>query len=416
MASSEGNAPEPASRKKRILFVAEAVTLAHVARAVALSETLDRTSYEVHLAHHPRYRKLLGDVQAREHAIESISPERFNAALARGAPLYDVVTLKHYVEAERELIANIRPDVVVGDFRISLAVSAELAGVPCITIGNACWSPYTHQRYIAPDLPLTRALGSTVGQALFTLARPLAFAAHCWPMHRLRRHYGLPGLGFDLRRVYSHGDFTLYADLPDLYVTRELPDNHRFIGPVLFSTRGALPDWWESLPVDRPAVYVTPGSSGSSAMLPTILDALGDMDLSVMLATAGAELTTPVPDNIYTAAFLPGAAAAARADLVVCNGGSPTTHQALACGKPVLGIAGNMDQFLNMQTLARAGAGLCLRADSLSPSRLRAGMQTMLATQSFALRAAELARQISNCDGAANFRTFLQVLETRPEP
>tara|TARA_R110000823_G_scaffold210224_14_gene340581 strand:+ start:12154 stop:13395 length:1242 start_codon:yes stop_codon:yes gene_type:complete len=412
MASRVGTAAEAdARKKKRVLFVAEAVTLAHVARPVALARALDGEPYEVHLAHHPRYREVLGDLPACEHAIESITPERFNAALARGAPLYDTAALKRYVEAESDLIARIRPDIVVGDFRISLPVSAELAGVPCITIGNACWSPYTRQRYVVPDLPLSRALGSRVGQVLFSLARPLAFAAHCRPMRQLRRHYGLSSPGFDLRQVYSQGDYTLYADLPSLYTTESLPDNHRFIGPVLFSTGGALPDWWRALPEGRPILYVTPGSSGSSAMLPTILEALAGTDFSVMLSTAGFELTTPLPENIYTAAFLPGAAAASRADLVLCNGGSPTTHQALACGKPVLGIAGNLDQFLNMQTLTKAGAGLCLRADRLSPRILRAAVDRMLASESFSQRADYLKQEITHCDGAANFRAFLREIE-----
>ncbi|MCB1844859.1 MAG: glycosyltransferase [Halioglobus sp.] len=410
MADSAGAPRFTEIPKKRILFVAEAVTLAHVARPAALARGLADADYDVHLAQHPRYRQLQGEVPATEHAIESITPQAFNAALSQGAPLYDLATLKSYVEAERELIARIRPDIVVGDFRITLAVSAALAGVPCVTIGNACWSPYVRQHYVAPDLPVTRRFGPVLGQALFSLARPLAFAAHCLPMRALRRHYGLASLGFDLARVYTHGDYTLYADLPSLYRTRPLPEHHRFIGPVLFSPAGPLPDWWNTLPEDKRAVYVTPGSSGSAALLPAILEALGGLDVAVMLATAGADIVTPVADNISVAAFLPGDAAAARADLVICNGGSPTTHQALACGRPVLGIAGNMDQFLNMQTLTRAGAGACLRADVLTPRRLRDAVTRMLETRRFADRAVELQRQIDDCDGVANFRAVIDAI------
>ena len=41
-----------------------------------------------------------------------------------------------------ELIRRIEPDVVVGDFRLSLAVSAPMAGVPYIALANAYWSPF----------------------------------------------------------------------------------------------------------------------------------------------------------------------------------------------------------------------------------------------------------------------------------
>lgn len=69
---------------------------------------------------------------------------------------------------------------------------------------------------------------------------------------------------------------------------------------------------------------------------------------------------------MFCADYLPGTAAAARADLVVCNGGSPTSYQALVQGTPVLGIPGNLDQYLNMHYLEKAGLGRCLRGTQLS--------------------------------------------------
>lgn len=48
-------APGLAARRRRILFVAEAVTLAHVVRPFALAQSLDPSRYEVHFACDPRY-------------------------------------------------------------------------------------------------------------------------------------------------------------------------------------------------------------------------------------------------------------------------------------------------------------------------------------------------------------------------
>lgn len=395
-------------RRLRILFFAEAVTLAHVARPAALAAALDASRYEVHLAQHPRYRELLGNLPCREHDIESIPPAQFAAALARGAPVYDSATLVRYVEAERELLERVAPDMVVGDFRISLPVSAELAGIPCVTLGNACWSPYTRQRYVVPDLPLTRLLGPALAQPLFALARPLAFTLHSLPMRAVRRRFGLRPLGFDLNRVYTHGDFTLYADLPELYVTRPLPAHHRFIGPIVWSPAGPPPSWWDALPGDRPLLYVTPGSSGRPDLLPRLLAALGELPVTAMVAAAGDPGVAEVPDNCYLAPFLPGAAAARRADLVICNGGSPTTQQALAGGTPVLGIAGNLDQFLNMQTVSAAGAGLGLRADNWTGPALRDALSRLLTEGSFTERARGLQGRIAACDGVENFVDFLR--------
>ena len=64
---------------------------------------------------------------------------------------------------------------------------------------------------------------------------------------------------------------------------------------------------------------------------------------------------------------------------MVCNGGNLTAYQALAGGTPVLGIAGNLDQFLSMQGFEHAGLGRTLRADRFDATELRATVQSMLA-------------------------------------
>lgn len=77
-------APGLAARRRRILFVAEAVTLAHVVRPFALAQSLDPSRYEVHFACDPRYNQLLGPLPFRHHAIHTIPSERFFGNLTQG--------------------------------------------------------------------------------------------------------------------------------------------------------------------------------------------------------------------------------------------------------------------------------------------------------------------------------------------
>jgi UDP:flavonoid glycosyltransferase YjiC (YdhE family) len=394
------------SKRTRVLFIAEAVTLAHVARPAALAAALPAAEYDVHFAHCPRFSDLLGDVDFTEHPIKSVPTEQFTQALAKGKPLYDLPTLRGYVEEELSLLREVKPDVVVGDFRITLAVSARLLGIPFITITNACWSPYVRQHYVVPDLPLSRALGPALGQLVFQLGRPFVFALHSLPMRKLRKEYGLEGLGLNLQRVYTHADYVFYADLPGLYSMQPLPPGHEFIGPIPWSPRSELPPWWDQLPTGKQIVYVTPGSSGRAELLPDIISALSALDLVMIVATAGQDVSLAKNDKVFSAAFLPGDIAAERADLVVCNGGSPTTHQALACGTPVIGIANNMDQFLNMQTLESVGVGACLRSDSFKPEELRNAVQKMLKPEVVA-KAGDLSREIGARPGTATFCNFM---------
>ena len=407
--------PSTSRPKTRLLFFAEAVTLAHVARPVALAQALDEQLFDVHLAHHPRYRQLLGDLAFSEHEINSISPQQFIQALAGGKPLYDVSTLSSYVGEDLRVIDAVKPDIIVGDFRLSLAVSAELAGVPYIALSNAYWSPYCEQQYVVPDLPITRILGPALAQPLFSLVRPLAFALHCRPMNKVRRRYGLPSLGYDLGEVYTHADYTLYADAPDLYRMRRLPPNHRFIGPIVWSPEFPRPDWWQSLPSERPIVYVTLGSSGPAGLLPMLLETLGSFNVTALVSTAGAPVPSLVPENVHVAFYLPGEDAVKMASLVICNGGSPTTHQALSQGVPVVGLPSNLDQYLNMAAIEKSGAGQCLRAGSCEAKALHSVISRVLDDAVTHAAARRLAVRFTEYDSAIEFQRIIKQIGEHPE-
>ncbi len=80
--------------------------------------------------------------------------------------------------------------------------------------------------------------------------------------------------------------------------------------------------------------------------------------------------------------YLPGEAAAARSAVVVCNGGSLTTQQALVAGVPVIGVAGNLDQHLNMEAVERAGAGVLLRTERLKSQRVAGAVMQVISRSS----------------------------------
>jgi len=401
--------------RKKILFVAEAVTLAHVGRPLALAATLDRSQYEVHFACAAGYEFCFDGADLVRWPIHSISSKQFLQALADGKPVYDQATLSGYVEQDLQLLQQIKPDIVVGDFRLSLSISARLAGVPYIALINAYWSPYVRQQYTVPSLPLTRFLPIPLANALFKLARPLAFALHTIPLNRVRRRHGLPSLGWDLNRIYSDADYTLYADVAQLFHPENMPASHAFIGPVLWSPPQAFPPWWDSLPADRPIVYVTVGSSGHGALLPAALKALAGLPVTVLAATVGRVVLDEVPENVRAADFLPGEEAARRSALVICNGGSPTSHQALAAGVPVVGIASNLDQFLNMRAIVDAGAGALLRADRFDGAQLKQAVESLLATPAATTAARELQGIFESYTASEAFSKLLSKILTRAD-
>ena len=273
------------------------------------------------------------------HPIHTIPSEQVLAKIAQGRLFYNPRTLRKYVEEDRKALAEIAPDLVVGDLRLSLSVSARLAGIPYVVIANAYWSPYARRRFPLPDVLYTHVFGVRLVKLLYRLERPFFFALQCMPLNWVRRRHGLRSLGFNLCRIFTDGDYTVYADAPELIPTYNRPENHQYIGPVLWSPAGEPPAWWDSLPTDRPIVYATLGTSGGRNLLQVVLNALADLPVTVIAATAGRSDLKNVPANAFVADYLPGEAAAARSAVVVCNGGSLTTQQALAAGVPVVGLA-----------------------------------------------------------------------------
>lgn len=393
--------------RKRILFVAEAVTLAHVARPLALAQSLDSTHYDVHFACANRFDFAFETTRFRRWEVHSISSEQFLQLLATGSRLYDFKTLNDYVSEDLCLIPEIRPDLIVGDFRLSLAVSAAIAKVPYAALANAYWSPYAAvPHFPLPDVPASRLLGYRLSSSLFHLCQPLIFAYHARPLNQMRKKYGLPGLG-SLLHVYTHGDYTLYTDPRDLFPTANLPPNHRVLGHVEWSPAIPLPRWWNDIGSDQPVIYVNLGSSGPTHLLPMITATLAGFPMKVIMATAGRWHTTSLPANIKASSYLPGSAAVRRANLVICNGGSPSVYQALAYGVPVVGIASNMDQLLCMQGVERKKAGVLLRASSVTEASLKAVVTVMATDKTYEKNALLLRDQFTRIDALQRFRSFV---------
>jgi UDP:flavonoid glycosyltransferase YjiC (YdhE family) len=404
----KSNADQPIPRQRpSILFVAEAVTLAHVARPITLAQSLDIKRFRITLACDNRYQALFPNLEMAFLPLQTIPSAQFNRALAEGKPVYDTATLRAYVRNDLALMDKLQPDLVVGDFRLSLAVSARLARIPYFAISNAYWSPCAKLTFPLPEHPLTRVIGVALAQRLFRLVRPGVFAYHSVPFNKIRREFGLPSLSYNLREIYTEADQTLYADIPYVVPTTSLPPHHHWLGPVLWSPQVQLPDWWTHLAKEQPIIYVTLGSSGENHRLPVILRALADLPVVVIAATAGGVLPKNLPNNVKVAPFLPGIEASARSCLVICNGGSPTTQQALAAGVPVIGVVNNMDQHLNMLCLEAAGVGLRLRAGQLTSDRLQEAVNRLLQDPCYTEQARCLQHRIKQHD---THRTFTELV------
>jgi UDP:flavonoid glycosyltransferase YjiC (YdhE family) len=381
----------------RILFSVEAVTLAHVARTTVLADGLRRAGYQVFLASSRAYSHLTSQVRVPQLPLDSISSERFVRALRDGKRIYDLPTLRRYVEEDLELLERVRPDLVVGDFRLSLSVSARMAKIPYWTITNAHWSPGAARLDIMPEHPLTRALGVRMGSLVGSFGKPVVVRHFLEPMNRLRGEHGLAPYG-SLPEMYTEADRTLYLDDPAVVSVDPMPSGHSYLGPVQWSPKVALPAWWDRVPEDEPMVYVNLGSSGSMRGMRDWLGEFGRAPYTFLVASVGQPIPARLPNNVFMAPYLPGEVACNRASVMVCNGGSGAIYQALAAGKPVVGICSNMDQHLVMTHVERVGFGIGLRSELASGKAAVGAIGRVLSDPSLAHRARGLAELVRCAD------------------
>jgi UDP:flavonoid glycosyltransferase YjiC (YdhE family) len=419
---------EPGARR-RILFVSEAITLAQIVRLVTLARSLDPREYEIHFAAASFPERIFRPGEFSRAELETVPGPAALRRLDRGGRLYDLRTLRRYLAADRAIIAQVRPELIVGDLRWSLAVSGPLEGVPCAVLANAYMSPHARRDdgFPLPDHPIVRLLGERLAARSFPQALPRVFDWFARPLNRLRGEHGLPPVG-GLLEVLTFGDLTLYADAPELIDMHALPASHVFLGPVDWSPDDPIPEGWAE-DASRFPVYVTLGSSGDLRLLPKVLEGLRDLPVDVLVATAGRASDSLVarlggasraPSSTERTAgarvrivpFVSGARAAASARLVISNGGSTTGYQALAAACPVLGLPHNLEQHLAMVGILGAGAGRSISARHVRPELIRATVREMLESSALAEGARRVAGHFRRHQAARVFpelvRRFLE--------
>jgi UDP:flavonoid glycosyltransferase YjiC (YdhE family) len=392
---------------RHILFMAEGATMAHFVRPLALARSLPSAEYKIFFYAPAEYAPHVGSSDFAMHPLNTMPRERFLANLSRGAPMYPPEVLRDYVAADREIIRYVRPDLVVGDLRLSLPISARLENVRLAMLMNAYWSPLANPEKILPEIPLTRVVPPRVLSPVYKVAAPLVSALHVGQMNKVRREFGLGPLPLEFGHMYMDGDYVLHPDVPEYAPIVDCPANHCFIGSCDWTPDAPKPSWWGRMRADpRPKILVALGSSGPVRVLPNVLSAFSGLNVAPIIATSGRFL--PQDSQGYVSELLPLAETMAEASLVVCHGGSPLVYPALAAGVPVLGIPSNADQHLSTALLVKNGAGLGVRSEEASPRRLRAAAERLLSEAQFADAARRWKAIYARYDYRQLFRDFVR--------
>lgn len=385
----------------------------HTFPVIALGVALRRAGHDVTVETWQRWRT---EVEAEGLAFAA-APE-YDVFPTEGRYLKPYEAVARATVHTRELVRDVRPDVVVHDIlTLAPALAAELEGIPVATL-----VPHVDPRP-APGFPPysvgARLPRTALGRRGWSLLDPLihrGLATGRRELNETRRRLGLPA------QTHLHGgisrELCLVATFPQLEYPRAggTPNTH-VIGPLLWEPPTEdveLPDG----PAGTPLVLVAPSTAQDAEhrLLRAALAGLADLPVRVIAATNRRPLgdpAPPVPDNTRLVDWLSYARTMPRCDVVITHAGHGTLVRALASGCVVVTVPAAGDMNENAARAAWAGAGVRVPRRLCTPGAVRAAVGLALERPALRTRAQKLSAWAAVNDPAARAVRLVEALSDR---
>ncbi|WP_026476560.1 nucleotide disphospho-sugar-binding domain-containing protein [Alkaliphilus transvaalensis] len=389
--------------KIKLLLMCDGIALSHIVRLMVLVSYLDREKYEIVVAASPEYKHIAVGKADQIIELDTLSvkefEERENTVTGN---IYDKDVLKMYIESDLKIISEVKPDIIIGDLRVSLGITAKISKIPYINIQNAHWSTFSMVDFPMPDFNLLKLFLCIISGMTPTKAQKNFVKAY----NEYRIQYGMEKIN-TFQEFFTSGDLNLYADIPLLSPTRALTDGHAFIGPIIDFIDNPLPSWWDEIKDDKKIVYCTIGSTGSIDKTRKIIKALEKLDVTVIVATAGKIDPSEFPEHFYVSKYVPALKVIEKADLVIFNGGA-TLYQALSKGKPVLSLPNMVDQFMFSSQIEKLKIGKVLRYNKMNSSNLVKVIRELLSDSTYKENAGKVMNEIKQYNVKERFVSIFE--------
>lgn len=329
---------------------------------------------------------------------------------------------KELIEGEIVAYNDVQPDVVLFGFWPMAGLAYRM--MPWQIVG-ICYLPLPltneYLDYI-PDIPeqvpVFSALPAQIRKVLLKL--PLFIKRRIPPLRQPNILWAAAKVGWRGERLVNLFDFfkadlTVVNDLPDYYVRGKLPKSVVFSGPVFCRSENDEPVEPEirnifSVSSSRWRIFCTLGSSGTKEQLLEIVKIFtfgegrswSGVILSPMAVCPIEEARRVLGEsqNVYvTDKFVPAEKVNSMADVVICHGGQGTLQTALHSGTPLVGVAAQAEQFLNLHNVVSQGAGIRIPMADWSARNIQAAVHRIMADENFKHAAMRLKERMESFDG-----------------
>jgi MGT family glycosyltransferase len=283
-------------------------------------------------------------------------------------------------------IERTRPDLVVCSmFAVGAMFAAEAADVPYdVLLCNCYLLPAPGMPPFGLGLkPAAGPLGRLRDGAMTRLSTRL-WSKGLPALNGVRADHGLEPIE-DFFHPFRQARRVLVLTSSDFDFPAELPDNARYVGPVLDDPEWAAGEW--SAPAgEEPLVLVGLSSTFQDQVgtLQRIVSALAALPVRAIVTTGPAIDPTELdaPDRIRVVPSAPHSEVLQHADAIITHGGHGTVARALAAGVPLVVMHHGRDQADNAVRVTTRGAGIAV-SRSAKPAKIAAAVRQVLDDPSF---------------------------------
>ncbi|MFB2877368.1 glycosyltransferase [Floridanema aerugineum] len=356
------------------LFLPSAIALSHLTRLVLIAQELQQRGAEIAFVF-PENNQILQHYNFQFFPVADAVITDFSSNVFAA---YTPSLIEQCVNDELKAIEAFKPDAIIGDFRLTGAISSKIAGVPYISIVNGYMTDYFDpvDVMIPKDKrPLDYKIASIAAKAIQgKQKRDLATHFREYAQkHKLKNLVSL----YDFLR----GDLTLIADLPQFCPLENLPPNFRYIGPLIWEGFNAtVPDFLK-INQSKQIIYATTGNTGKEKFIQLIIDAFKNDNAYEVVLTTGAFIhpdAVPNIPNIHVTRFIPGSEIMKHSQAVIHCGGNGTTYQALSQGVSAVVIPFNNDQNINAWLVKKNKLGIPLSPSELTGNQVKLAVKKLL--------------------------------------
>ena len=315
-------------------------------------------------------------------------------------PAFTDAELIARVNSEVACLRELKPVAAVTGSYVTIPVTCRILGVPLVWVVQSTWLP----EFFCHGAGMTDKLRPAAVKAAadWLVLRFINFWIRYGflnGINRTAKHFGVPG--YQSIFEFWRGNFALVAEPPE-FSGINLPPNHAFIGPLVPQDEFPIPAEIAAIPRDEPLIYFAMGSSGKPEIVAKILESFDGTPYRViapvkfLLAQVSG---VRIPANVLVTDWVPAVQVNKMADLAVIHGGVGTVMAAALAGKPVVGVAMQMEQVANLACLERLGFAIRV-GKSRNPSRkVQAAIEKLLYDDQAKAKAADFAKVIAKWNG-----------------